>query len=83
MLAEQTAHDALLDLAELGLAALVKDLGDRPVPLLDLLVSVDERAARCLRDLLPHRRLARPHEADEGDVLADRAYRGDHGMRSR
>ena len=68
-----------------GLAALVKDLGDRPVPLLDLLVSVDERAARSASATsFPTVDLPRPaHEADEGDVLADRAYRGDHGMRSR
>ena len=72
-------HELLLDSAELGLAAL-EELADRAEALLDLLVGVDERAVGELRELTAERRLPRPHEPDEGEVLV---YRADHGMRSR
>jgi hypothetical protein len=52
------------------------------VALLDLLVRVDERPADPLRDLAADGRLPRPHEADQGEVLSERPYLGDHGMRS-
>ncbi len=48
---------------------------------LDLGVDVEERSLGEPRDLAPDRRLARAHEADERDVLPERAYLGDHGMR--
>ena len=50
---------------------------------LDLLVRVHERTADACGDLAADRRLARAHEADEGEVLAERAYvAADHGIRS-
>ena len=51
-----------------------------PKRLLDLLVRVDERTVREVRELAAERRLPRAHEADEREVLV---YRADHGMRSR
>jgi hypothetical protein len=73
----------LLDAPELGLAALVEDLCDRAMPLLDLLVEIDELTLREASNLPSNCRLARPHEADEGDVLAKSGYvLADHGIRS-
>ena len=66
---EGLGDDLLLEAAELGLPAL-EELRDRPVQPLDLLVGVHEGARRALGDLAPDRRLPRPHEADEGEVLA-------------
>ncbi len=75
-------HD-LLERAELSLSALVEELRDRPVTALDLLVRVDERAADARGDVATDRRLPRAHEADESEVLAERAYvAADHGIRS-
>jgi hypothetical protein len=60
--------DLLLEPPELGLSAL-EELRDGPVEPLDLGIRVHERAGRALGDLAPDRRLPRPHEADEGEVL--------------
>src|SRR3954469_18488179 len=76
---QRLRDDLLLDPPELRLPAL-EELADRAEALLDLLVRVDERAVREPRELAADRRLPRPHEADEGEVLV---YRADHGMRSR
>ena len=54
---------------ERRLAVLGEDAGDRPAgQSLDQRVGVQERAAQPGRDHLPHRGLARAHEADEHDV---------------
>ena len=76
---QRLCDDLLLDAAEFRLAPL-EELADRPEPLLDLLVRVDERALGQPRELLAELRLAGAHEADQGEVLV---YRADHGMRSR
>ena len=65
---EGFGDDLLLEPPELGLSAL-EELRDGPVQPLDLGIRVHERAGRALGDLAPDRRLPRPHEADEGEVL--------------
>ena len=65
---EGLGDDLLLEPAELGLSAL-EELRDGPVQPLDLGIRVHEWASRALGDLAPDRRLPRPHEADEGEVL--------------
>ena len=58
-----------LELAELGLAALAKDVRDRlPERALELAVEVDEPPAEPLGSLRAERRLARAHEADEREM---------------
>ena len=65
---EGLGDDLLLEPPELGLSAL-EELRDGPVQPLDLGIRVHEGAGRALGDLAPDRRLPRPHEADEGEVL--------------
>ena len=61
----------LLEDAELELAAPREDLWNRLVQLaLELAVEVDELASETMGELDPGGRLARAHEADEGDVAA-------------
>ena len=50
---------------------------------LDLAIEVDEAAAAEPGHLCADGRLARAHEADEREVLAERAYLGDQSIRSR
>jgi hypothetical protein len=56
-----------LDLAEGRLPVALEDLRDRPEGVLDLPVVVVEPPAETPRDLLGDARLARAHEAYEGD----------------
>ena len=64
---EGLGEHVLLEAAKLGLA-LLEELGDRPVPGLDLGVEVDERPVRQLGHLPADRRLAGAHEAGERQV---------------
>ena len=66
---QRLGHHGRLELAELRLAALVEQLGDRPVQALDLLVRVHERTLGELRDRPADRRLPRAHEPAEREVL--------------
>ncbi len=64
---------------ELLLTVVFEDLGDtHPGVRLDQLVGVEERTIEQLGAALPHRRLARAHEADEHEVLRARRNVG-HG----
>ena len=65
---ERLGDDRLLELAELRLAALVEELGDRAVQPLDLLVRVHEGTLGELRDRPADRRLPRAHEPAEREV---------------
>ena len=66
---ESLERGLLLDLAERGLAPGLEDDGDRVAGArLDLAVEIDECAADPLGGLRADRRLAGPHEADQGDV---------------
>src|SRR4029079_10626219 len=78
---ESLRDDLLFEPAEFGLSTL-EELRDGPVQPLDFDIRVHERASRAFGDLAPDRRLPRPHEADEGEVLLYRSYLGDHGIRS-
>jgi hypothetical protein len=70
--AARTQHldsGCLLELPELGFAAALEYLRDRRAGAeLDLAVEVEEPPAEALGDLQPECRLARAHEADEGEV---------------
>ena len=80
---ESLRHDSLFEPTKLGLAALVEEPRDRAVARPDLLVGIHERSLCEAGDLAADRGLPRPHEADEGEVLAERPYLGDQSIRSR
>jgi hypothetical protein len=68
--------------AKVGFAPL-EELGYWSVTVLKLAIEIDEAPAAEPGHLCADRRLARAHEADEREVFAERAYRGDQSIRSR